>query len=161
MFEPYQWYLRNADKYGFEIKNIGPASVDLCLSKDVKFKGQNSVYPKFQEIRSKNLDYMTFWPDTFYLCSTEEYIKVPDTHVAFLQMRSSLARKGLGHKFAGFVDPGFEGQLTLELETEIPVEVKFGERIIQIIYGRLSNKTKKVYSGKYLKQTGATEAYKS
>jgi len=102
---------------------------------------------------------MIFFPYVFYLCSTVEYIKVPETHCAFIQMRSSLARRGLGHKMAGFVDPGFEGEITLELEPSLSIEVKRGERIVQVIYQRLSEKSEKGYRGRYFGQIGAREAY--
>ena len=149
--EPTQWLMEHGLELGYKLENIGPASVDLEL-------GSIKVYKReFTELQGSII---WFEPGRFYLASTVEYIKVPPTHCAFVNMRSSLARKGLGHKMAGFIDPGFEGQITLELETSISLEVAIGERIVQLIYCRLTEETKKPYVGRYRGQTGPTEAYK-
>ena len=156
MIEPYQWLCAHANECGFPPTNIGPASVDLSLG---EVKVYNRYSYKFDMVKGLHNGMYRFYPGNFYLCSTLEYIKVPPTHCAFVNMRSSLARRGLGHKMAGFIDPGFEGQVTLELSTDAPVDVLPGERIVQIIYSRLTEITEKVYSGKYKGQIGATEAY--
>lgn len=156
MIEPYQWLVNNYKELGYKYENISSASVDLEL-------GSLSIYNaergRFNSIpNNKGIAY-NFAPGRFYLASTIEYIKVPPTHCAFINMRSSWARKGLGHKMAGFIDPGFEGEITLELEPSISVKIAKGERIVQIIYCRLSEETIKPYQGKYKGQKGATEAY--
>jgi len=154
MIEPYQWLLAHAEEFGYKSENVGPASVDLELG---HVQAHTTKYG-FVDISTGNR-YVRFGVGTFYLCSTVEYIKVPITHCAFINMRSSLARKGLGHKMAGFIDPGFEGQVTLELETSVTVDVQHGERIVQLIYMRLAEPTIKPYVGKYLGQRGPTKAY--
>lgn len=151
MIEPYQWLYAQAQALGYNPAHVGPASVDLCLG-DVK------VLDK-KHIRWSGYSVL-FEPWVFYLCSTLECITVPLTHCAFLSMRSSLARRGLGHKMAGFIDPGFTGQITLELETSMPIEVTHGARIVQLIYMRLTETTERPYSGRYLGQRGPTESYR-
>lgn len=151
MIEPYQWLVENAEKLGYNKANCGPASVDLRLG---EVKGYEPHTKLFHLVESN-----TLYKGCFYLCSTLEHIRVPETHCGFINMRSSWARKGLGHKMAGFIDPGFEGQITLELETAIDVFAPMGLRIVQLIYQRLTEPTSKPYSGKYLGQRGATEAY--
>ena len=55
-------------------------------------------------------------PGEFVLGSTLEKITIPNTMVARIEGKSSLGRLGLLiHSTAGFVDPGFDGNLTLEL----------------------------------------------
>ncbi len=54
-------------------------------------------------------------PGEFRLASTVETVKIPDDLSGSLRGKSSVARLGLIVEAAGFVDPGFEGQLTLEL----------------------------------------------
>jgi dCTP deaminase len=146
MIEPYQWLMFHFEEYGYNPANVGPASVDLTLG---------ALKP--ETIRRG--DKLVLYPGQFFLGSTAEYIRVPDTHCAMIQMRSSLARRGLGHKMAGFVDPGFEGQITLELETAQVMETFLGERIVQLIYIRLTEPTQKLYRGRYQGQQGPTEAY--
>jgi dCTP deaminase len=165
MIETHQWLVRHAEEFGYKPENVGPASVDLCLGDvqcarrfDALLIGHFPATPFFKCYPNDD-GVVRFVGNTFYLCSTVEYILVPSTHCAFINMRSSLARKGLGHKMAGFIDPGFEGQVTLELETSLPVDVSIGERIVQLIYCRLTEETDKPYTGKYLGQRGPTEAY--
>jgi len=155
MVEPYQWLIANAEKCNLPVGQIGPASVDLSLGEVKLYKTYTKSYDLVLPLHGK----LHFYPDNFYLCSTVEYIKVPPTHCAFVNMRSSLARRGLGHKMAGFVDPGFEGQITLELSADIILQVEPGERVVQLIYVRLTEETHKPYVGRYNKQVGATEAY--
>lgn len=156
--EPYQWLIAQATELGYDPANVGPASVDLCLGAGKAYY-LSEIYSDIFYDHSDGTKHVCFKPDIFFLCSTVEYVKVPVTHCAFINMRSSLARKGLGHKMAGFIDPGFEGQVTLELETNRLVDVKLGERIVQLIYMRLTEPTVKPYKGKYLGQRGPTEAY--
>lgn len=155
MIEPYQWLITHADAYGYKAEHVGPASVDLCLGNAKRYS------TRYQDFMPCTFDSnaTTFLPEAFYLCSTQETISVPPTHCAFLNMRSSWARKGLGHKMAGFIDPGFTGQITLELETSIPVVVPLGERLVQLVYMRLTEPTLLPYAGRYQGQTGPTQAY--
>ena len=157
--ESFQWLMEHGLELGYKLENIGPASVDLELGSAKFYDCLPPIYKGFYQA-SLNGTSVIFEPGLFYLASTVEYIKVPPTHCALVNMRSSLARKGLGHKMAGFIDPGFEGQITLELETSIPLDVAIGERIVQLIYCRLTEETKKPYVGRYRGQTGPTEAYK-
>lgn len=159
MFEPYQWLVEHAEELGISESRIGPASVDLGITSVIIDRWMTPWYT----LRTKKHGYFqtfTFEPGHFYLVSSVEYIKMPVTHCGLVNMRSSLARKGLGHKMAGFIDPGFEGQITLELETSVPVEVSLGERIAQLVFCRLSEATVKPYKGRYNGQRGPTEAYK-
>jgi dCTP deaminase len=161
MIEPSQWLLAHAATLGLTPDAIGPASADLRGSGHLKEwqKGFGGVFTS-REIVLEEGDVFWFTTGRFYLASTLETIHVPPTHAASIAMRSSLARRGLGHKMAGYVDPGFTGQITLELETSIPVQVTIGERIVQIVYQRLTEATVQPYQGKYQGQTGPTEAYR-
>lgn len=154
MIEPYQWLREHAVKLGLKPENVGPASADLCISADYVEVDYDFIT---DEVKADGFLYLD--TDYFYICSTQEHIYVPETHCAFIQMRSSWARKGLGHKMAGFIDPGFHGQVTLELETASSLVIPVGERIVQIIYSRLTEPTAKPYTGKYLGQRGPTVAY--
>lgn len=161
MIEPYQWLSAYANHYGYRPEHVGPASVDLCLHPTIRAKtAALPLETRWVESYHTSNEPVLFQPGIFYLCSTLEYITVPPTHCALVQMRSSLARKGLGHKMAGFVDPGFHGQITLELETAVDVTVHVGERIVQLVYIRLTEETIKPYQGHYNGQQGPTFAYK-
>ena len=97
-------------------------------------------------------------PNEFILASTNEYIKVPEDMAAYVEGRSSIGRLGLQVQNAGFIDPGFEGQITLELKNQSGMEIVLyeGLRICQLIYVRLTSKVETPYQGKYNKQKDAT-----
>lgn len=80
-------------------------------------------------------------PGEFILASTLEFIRLPRDIAARLEGRSSIARLGVSvHTTAGFVDPGFEGQLTFELTnvSKLPVRLGPGLRLGQLCFFKIS-----------------------
>ena len=130
---------------------VQPSSVDLHL--DRRFRVfRNSRYP-FIDVRVEQPD-MTelveiagddpfiLHPGEFVLGSTLERVQLPDDLVARLEGKSSLGRLGLLiHSTAGYVDPGWEGNLTLELSNvaNLPITLYDGMKIGQISFQRLSS----------------------
>ena len=94
----------------------------------------------------------------FVLASTAESIHVPHDMAAYEEGRSNIGRLGLQVQNAGFIDAGFHGQITLELENQsgFPIVLKKGVRICQIVFVQMSQSAEKPYSGKYGGQSGAT-----
>ena len=71
-------------------------------------------------------------PGEFVLGSTLERVTLPDDLVARLEGKSSLGRLGLLiHSTAGFIDPGFDGHVTLELSNvaNLPITIYPGMKI--------------------------------
>lgn len=102
-------------------------------------------------------------PGDFLLASTLERIKVPDYLAAKVEGKSSLGRIGLLlHATAGFIDPGFEGTVTLELSVVAPrpLILYTGMKIGQICFFRLSSPAEKPYGSEGLgsRYQGQTEA---
>jgi dCTP deaminase len=102
-------------------------------------------------------------PNEFILASTLETIKVPRNMVGRVEGRSSYARLGIiPHAAAGYLDPGFEGQVTLEMQNlgNAPVIVYPEERICQLVFETLTEEPEKAYyekrDSKYMNQEGAT-----
>jgi dCTP deaminase len=130
---------------------VQPSSVDLHL--DRRFRVfRNSRYP-FIDVRTDQPD-MTelveiagddpfiLHPGEFVLGSTLERVQLPNDLVARLEGKSSLGRLGLLiHSTAGYVDPGWEGNLTLELSNvaNLPITLYDGMKIGQISFQRLSS----------------------
>ena len=77
---------------------------------------------------------------------------------AYVEGRSSIGRLGLQIQNAGFIDAGFYGKITLELENQSPhtIILKPGIRICQIIFVQMTTEANNPYSGKYLGQDAAT-----
>ncbi|MBR6747601.1 MAG: dCTP deaminase, partial [Clostridia bacterium] len=72
--------------------------------------------------------------------------------------RSSMGRLGLFVQNAGWVDPGFYGEVTLELynANRCAIELKAGRRIGQLVFAKMDQAAEKPYVGKYNGQKGAT-----
>jgi dCTP deaminase len=116
----------------FELSSLNPAGYDLRASKDVVLQ-----------------------PKQYELVATLETVELGLEVAAFMYIRSSLAREGVIGSFA-VVDPGFRGQLTLNLHNVSEKEVKLrkGERIVQIVFHKLGGTAKKGYSGSYQNSKG-------
>ena len=87
-------------------------------------------------------------PGEFALGSTWEYVKLDPTIAARLEGKSSLGRLGiLTHSTAGFIDPGFEGHITLELSnvSTLPVKLWPGMKIGQMCFFQLSSPAEHPY----------------
>jgi dCTP deaminase len=130
---------------------VQPSSVDLHL--DRRFRVfRNSRYP-YIDVREEQPELtelveiggdepFILHPGEFVLGSTLERVELPDDLVARLEGKSSLGRLGLLiHSTAGYVDPGWEGNLTLELSNvaNLPITLYDGMKIGQISFQRLSS----------------------
>jgi dCTP deaminase len=103
-------------------------------------------------------------PGEFVLGSTLERITLPDDLVARLEGKSSLGRLGLLiHSTAGFIDPGWDGHVTLELSNvaNLPITIYPGMKIGQLSFMQLSEPAERPYGtgglgSKYQGQRGPT-----
>ena len=103
-------------------------------------------------------------PGEFVLGSTLERVQLPDDLVARLEGKSSLGRLGLLiHSTAGFVDPGWDGHVTLELSNvaNLPITIYYGMKIGQLSFVQLSEPAERPYGSeelgsKYQGQRGPT-----
>ena len=141
--------------------SIQPASVDLRLGRKfviIKHWGADILdfnsAPHYQTVES---DEFLAPAHSFVLAGTIETLRLPNDLTAFVEGRSSVGRMGLFIQNAGWVDPGFKGQLTLELynANNLPIRLCFGRRICQIVFCKMDQKTKNPYKGKYQGQKGA------
>jgi dCTP deaminase len=130
---------------------VQPSSVDLHI--DRRFRVfRNTRYP-YIDVRVDQPDLtelveiiddepFILHPGEFVLGSTLERVALPDDLVARLEGKSSLGRLGLLiHSTAGYVDPGWDGNLTLELSNvaNLPITLYHGMKIGQISFQRLSS----------------------
>ena len=103
-------------------------------------------------------------PGEFVLGSTLERVTLPDDLVARLEGKSSLGRLGLLiHSTAGFIDPGWDGHVTLELSNvaNLPITIYPGMKIGQISFVQLTEPAERPYGSgglgsKYQGQRGPT-----
>lgn len=117
---------------------VNPAGVDLRIDRDLKLT-----------------------PHTQALAATLETVELSSHLLGTLHIRSSLAREGLFASLA-LVDPGFRGQLTISLYNagDRPVNLRQGERFIQLSLIRLSKPATQEYSGRYQKSRGVVMSHR-
>jgi dCTP deaminase len=146
----------------FTPESVQPSSVDLHLGNRFRVF-RNSRYP-FIDVRVEQPDLtelveiegddpFILHPGEFVLGSTLERVALPNDLVARLDGKSSLGRLGLLiHSTAGYVDPGWEGTLTLELSNvaNLPITLYHGMRIGQIGFERLTSPVEIAYGDERL-----------
>ena len=143
-------------------EQVQPASVDIRLGNTFSIVEDLStgVITLKDEVRYKtiNTDTYILLPGQFVLATTMEYVSLPDNLTAFVEGRSSLGRLGLFIQNAGWVDPGFQGEITLELfnANRCAIELKAGRRVGQLVFAEMDDTALKPYNGKYQGQKGAT-----
>jgi len=145
-----------------EDQQIQPASIDLRLGNNFLKILENNVThldlttpPKYEELE---MDQLILPPHSFILATTIEYMVLPNNLTAFVEGRSSIGRMGLFIQNAGWVDPGFEGEITLELfnANNLPICLDAGRRICQLVLAEMDQPTKNPYRGKYQGQKNVT-----
>ena len=143
-------------------EQIQPASVDIRLgnSFSVVDDTPSGIITLGSQIKYKTITADTYLilPGQFVLATTMEYFELPNNLTAFVEGRSSLGRMGLFIQNAGWVDPGFKGEITLELfnANRCAIELKAGRRVGQLVFAEMDDFALNPYNGKYQGQTGAT-----
>ncbi len=141
---------------------IQPASVDIRLGNTFSIieDSPTGIIALDSTIRYKTITSETYvlLPNQFVLATTLEYFELPNDVTAFVEGRSSLGRLGLFIQNAGWVDPGFQGEITLELynANRCAIELRAGRRVGQMVFSRMDGAAMTPYRGKYQGQRGAT-----
>ena len=152
---------------------VHPSSVDVRVDRFFRVF-RNSRYP-FIDVKEPMEDLtelveiddfepFILHPGEFVLGSTLERVRLPDDLVARLEGKSSLGRLGLLiHSTAGFIDPGWDGHVTLELSNvaNLPITIYYGMKIGQVSFVQLSEAAESPYGSaalgsKYQGQAGPT-----
>lgn len=133
---------------------LQPASYDLTIQPVL----YNTVYDSSESYN----DSIVIDPGVLYLASTTASFNIPTNICARVDGKSTMGRNGLlVHVSAGFVDPGFCGELTLELyslsrETLlIPKDTPLAQIVFQTV-SWATNDEISAYNGNYQNQTGPT-----
>lgn len=138
---------------------INPASIDVTLANIIKVENDHG---SFTEV---DISEEPFWmpPGAFVLASTAEWVRVPSNLEAVFQLKSSRGREGYEHALAGYIDPGFKGNVTLELSNlrrfkELPLRA--GMRIGQLRFAKLDEIPMRSYAvtGRYHGDHGVQES---
>ena len=141
----------------FDPTCVQPASVDIRLDRLFRvFRSSKHAYIDLarpldditEQVEVKNGEAFILHPGEFVLGSSRERIRLADDLVARVEGKSSLGRLGLLiHSTAGFVDPAWDGHITLELSNvnTIPITLYPGMRIGQLSFFPLSSRAERPY----------------
>ena len=150
---------------------LQPASVEVTLGNSwlipLVFPDSSvSVGKRNAAYQETDADSVMLSPGDFILATTAEVITIDDTIAAKFEGKSSLGRMGLmTHVTAGFIDPGFSGQITLEIYNCGPWDLilEAGIKIGQLVFTHLDTPVSEGYGAakwgsRYHGQRGATGA---
>jgi dCTP deaminase len=156
----------------YDASLVQPSSVDVRVDRYFRVF-RNSRYPYINvkeaqedltELVEVDGEPFILHPGEFVLGSTLERVTLPDDLVARLEGKSSLGRLGLLiHSTAGFIDPGWDGHVTLELSNvaNLPITIYRGMKIGQLSFVQLTEPAETPYGSgtigsKYQGQQGPT-----
>jgi dCTP deaminase len=144
----------------YDADMVQPSSVDVRLDRYFRVF-ENHRYPHIdpaadqpdltRAVEPEGEEPFILHPGEFVLGSTYEQVTLPDDIAARLEGKSSLGRLGLlTHSTAGFIDPGFQGHVTLELSNvaTLPIKLWPGMKIGQMCFFRLSSPAQDPYGSK-------------
>jgi dCTP deaminase len=151
---------------------LQPSSVDVRVDRYFRVF-RNARYPyidvkqrqeELTELVEIDEEPFILHPGEFVLGSTLERVKLPDDVVARLDGKSSLGRLGLLiHSTAGFIDPGWNGHVTLELSNvaNLPITIYAEMKIGQLSFVQMTEPSNAPYGtdglgSKYQGQQGPT-----
>ena len=129
----------------FEAANVQPSSLDVQLG-DALSEMNTELFDYIDPLNvPPNLmrPHNSPWPrpGQFVLGCTHETVRMPHHVAGQFEGKSSLARLGLiVHVTAGYIDPGFCGQITLEMTNvgDLPIKLTPGMLIGQIVFHRMT-----------------------
>ena len=158
---------------GIKDIQIQPASIDLTLGNEFLYR--KMLYPvpddlyTMADMIDNNPDYKidyekviadkyTIRRREFILATTNECVSIDKGIAAWVEGRSSIGRIGLFIHNAGWIDPGWNGKITLELFNASPykIDIVRDMRICQIIFAELDKPAENPYCGKYQNQSTVT-----
>ncbi len=147
----------------YDVECVQPSSIDLHVDRYFRvFRNSRAPYIDVRKPQEEFTDLLEIndedpfilHPGEFALGSTLETVSLPDDLVARLEGKSSLGRLGLLiHSTAGFIDPGWQGHLTLELSNvaNLTITIYYKMKIGQISFFRCTSPAENPYGSKKLK----------
>lgn len=138
-----------------DLELINPASIDIRIGANVKYEDDTIFDLRLEPYRLE--------PKEFVLVSTYEHIMVPLDCAMEFKLKSTRARQGFDHSLAFWIDPGWNGVLTMEIHNMNrlkALELHYGMRFGQVILHKLDYPATTPYAGKY-QHAGGVEGPKA
>ena len=145
------------DPYPIDVQ-IQPASIDLHLG--------NHFRDPVTDFEFVGISQLVLDPGECMLATTNEFVKIPDNLAVIVDGKSTWGRRFVSvHATAGYIDPGFHGQITLELKNDLDKTqaIPVGAMICQLRVFQLDKPAERPYgsdglNSHYQGQGGATRA---
>ncbi|MXW01402.1 MAG: dCTP deaminase [Holophagales bacterium] len=160
MIKPDHWIRAWGEAGGvdpFEPDQVNAASYDVRV-------GDHWICPT-RDPEEFHGDRIKLFPNEVVLATTLEFVRIPRSVACDLKLKSTLGRLWINHSLAGWCDPGFEGNITLELQNlgPVPFVLDAGRRIAQLIFIAMESEPQTAYGepgagSRYQHQRGATRA---
>lgn len=158
-FQPASLDLRLGNEFFIFHRPLGKAENVQAIDPDEPFSDSWG-----ERVRLSDGQSFLLFSGQFILATTVERVRIPHDTIARVEGRSSLGRLGLLiHATAGFVDPGFDGQITLEMANlnPRPIRLRPGMRICQLGFTYMTEVSDRPYGhpslkSKYQGQMGVT-----
>jgi dCTP deaminase len=160
MIKPDRWireWGRSGGVTPFEENQVNAASYDVRVS-------DHWICPT-RDPEELHAPSIKLFPGEVVLASSMEYVRIPRDVACDLKLKSTLGRLWINHSLAGWCDPGFEGEITLELQNlgPQPFILEAGRRIAQLIFIAMESEPDVAYgdpgsSSHYQGQRGTTPA---
>lgn len=130
-------------------EQIQPASVDFRLGDELTLFDdvRGGIDPEvdnaeeYSETIEIDEDGYMLEPGEFVLGTTREYVGINEEYIGFVEGRSSWGRHGVTiHVTAGVIDPGYCGEITLEIKnlSKNAIRIRPGKRMGQLVFQRLT-----------------------
>lgn len=155
----------------FHPGRVQPSSLDVTLAETLRVPVDYRAVDFAESIPddltvTAPTDAYVLRPGEFIIGSTAETLTLPGDVASRLEGRSTLGRLGLVvHATAGYIDPGFRGQVTLEMSNvgPWPLVLRAGQDIGQLVFERMSSPAERPYGSpglgsRYQGQRGPTPA---
>ena len=163
MIKPDSWIRQWGQSGGvdpFVDEHVNAASYDIRVS-------DHWICPTRdpEEFRAPHIK---LFPGEVVLACTYEMVRIPRDVACDLKLKSTLGRLWINHSLAGWCDPGFEGDITLELQNlgPQPFVLEAGRRIAQLIFMGMESEPDVAYGdpsagSHYQGQRGTTRAWET
>lgn len=142
-------------------EHVNPASVDLTLGNVAVVYVSHAMGRELSsneiilnskienETKKFSFNEIVLRPGELYLMHTVERVRAT-RFVSIVDGKSSLGRLGVSvHQTAGYGDPGFNGQYTLEVTCVLPVRLYAGMRVAQMRFHAVQGEVEE-YRGNYV-----------
>ncbi|MCL2009211.1 MAG: dCTP deaminase [Synergistaceae bacterium] len=146
---------KQLEVWPFVYSNVQPSSLDLTLDEKIKIPKAGIKINPSQGVTETQYDICSIsdgeyelLPNEMILAQVHEKLKIPENYCCSVMNRSSISRLGLDVAMAGYINPGYAGQLPIIIRNNGSFSVKLlpGLRICQLVLHKVEPTPLRDYS---------------